>query len=130
MAVPTTSTAKTLVLTPTKRPVGRPPGLGKVPGSGRKKGKRDNWREELDELFEVNAAPLAKFLLNVALGRRVSAPDPNDQTKIIRRVCPPDLRVAAAKTLVGKGWPDLKSVAHTGPAGEPLVVHINTSPPA
>ena len=120
-----TATATHKAKVPAKRPRGRPPGLGKVPGSGRKKHVRDKWREELEELFQHNAVELAEFLFRVALGRKVSAPDPNDPTKTIRRICSPDLREKCAKTPLSKGWPDVARIEHTGPAGVPLLVNIS-----
>ena len=124
MTATATRKANELVGMPAKRPRGRLPGMPKVPGSGRKKHVRDRWREELEELFEHNAVELAEFLFKVALGRKVSAPDPNDPTKTIRRICSPDLREKCAKTLLSKGWPNVARVEHTGPAGVPLHVNI------
>ncbi len=130
MTTTATRKANELAEMPAKRPRGRLPGMPKVPGSGRKKHVRDRWREELEELFEHNAVELAEFLFKVALGRKVSAPDPNDPTKIIRRICSPDLREKCAKTLLAKGWPDLSKVEHTGSPAVALIVHIDTRPPA
>ncbi len=76
-------------------------------------------------MFAANAGPLAKTLFKIALGQRVSAPDPSDPLKIVRRICSPDLRVAAAKTLLAKGWPDIRAVEVSGPAGVPLTVNIS-----
>ena len=73
---------------------------------------------------------LAEFLFKVALGRKVTAPHPNDPTKTIRRICSPELREKCAKTLLAKGWPDLSKVEHTGSPAVALIVHIDTRPPA
>ena len=113
-----------------KRPPGRPPGSPKVPGSGRKKHVQDKWRQELEGLFEHNAVELAEFLFKVALGRKVTAPHPNDPTKTIRRICSPELREKCAKTLLAKGWPDLSRVEHAGSPAVALIVHSDTRPPA
>jgi len=130
MTATATRKANELVEMPVKRPRGRPPGPPKVPGSGRKKHVKDRWRQELEGLFEVNAVELAEFLFKVALGRKVTAPHPNDPTKTIRRICSPELREKCAKTLLAKGWPDLSRVEHAGSPAVALIVHIDTRPPA
>ena len=120
---------KAPVVEAVKRPPGRRPGSPKVAGSGRKKHVQDKWRQELEGLFEHNAVELAEFLFKVALGRKVTAPHPNDPTKTIRRICSPELREKCAKTLLAKGWPDLSRVEHTGSPAVALIVNIQTSPP-
>lgn len=104
---------------PPKRGRGKPKGLPK--SGGRKKGSpASKVREELEALFAANAKPLAKFLFAVSLGHQVRVPDPADAKKVVKRMLGPELRIQAAKTLLAKGWPDLKATEMSGPGGEPI----------
>lgn len=111
----------------TKRGRGRPKGYPKT--GGRKKGTPNQTRAELEKLFAVNSKGLARFLFDVTLGRLVKVPDPSAPKKIVKQICAPELRVAAAKVLLAKGWPDLKAVEVTGGGGAPLSVVIDLGKP-
>ncbi len=106
-----------------KRGPGRPKGLGRVPGSGRKPGTPNRDRAITREFIIKEGAPIA-FLCNVVKGKRFStAKEPGDSTRI--HVFPTlDQRLTAARILVSKIVPDLKSVEHAGEDGGNLVIQI------
>ena len=114
---------------PTGRKPGRPRGLGKVPGSGRKPGTPNSDRSATVARIAKEADPLG-FLCRVVRGvRMVGAATPGDTTKSWW-VPTGDQRITAAQTLARKIMPDMKAVEVSGPVGEPMVVRINLGMPA
>jgi hypothetical protein len=103
---------------------GRPKGLGKVPGSGRKKGTRNKDRAATVERIMRMANPL-DFLCQVCRGdRMVAAPEPGAKKRVFWFPTG-DQRLTAAQVLARKVMPDMKAIEHSGPLGEPLSVRIN-----
>ena len=113
-----------MVDTVKKRGPGRPRGLGKVPGSGRKSGTPNKDRAATVEKIMREADPIL-FLCKVVRGDRMeAAPEPGAKKKTWWYATG-DQRITAAQTLARKVLPDMKSVEHAGPLGEPLSVRIN-----
>jgi hypothetical protein len=100
-----------------RRP-GRKPGLPKVPGSGRQKGKPNSITRDVKELILSTGKPV-KLLLDVAAGKRVRVGSPTEPRYVYPNV---EQRMAAAKTLLAKICPDLQSVSAelSGPDGQPI----------
>ena len=96
-----------------KRGPGRPKGLGKVPGSGRKQGTPNKDRAATVERIMREADPL-EFLCKVARGDRMSAAAKPGASKKSWWVPTGDQRISAAQTLARKVLPDMKAVEHTG----------------
>ncbi len=120
MVETTTETAK-------KRGPGRPRGLGKVPGSGRQRGTCNKDRAATVERIMKEADPLL-FLCKVCRGDRMQAAlDPGAKKRTFWFPTG-DQRITAAQTLARKVMPDMKSIEHAGPLGEPLSVRINLGP--
>ncbi len=113
----------TTISTAKKRP-GRPRGLGKVPGSGRQKGTCNKDRAATVERIQKEADPLG-FLCKVCRGDRMAAAAEPGAKKRTWWVSTGDQRITAAQTLARKVMPDMKSIEHAGPLGEPLSVRIN-----
>ena len=109
--------------TPKRKP-GRPRGLGKVPGSGRKKGTCNKDRAATVERIQKEADPIL-FLCKVCRGDRMTAADETGAKKKSWWVPTGDQRISAAQTLARKIMPDMKAIEHAGPLGEPLIVRIN-----
>ena len=109
--------------TPKRKP-GRPKGLGRVPGSGRKKGTCNKDRAATVERIMREADPLA-FLCRVCRGDRMAAADETGAKKRTWWYPTGDQRITAAQTLARKVMPDQKAVEIAGPLGEPLSVRIN-----
>ena len=109
---------------PKKRGPGRPKGLGRVPGSGRKKGTCNKDRSATIERIQREADPLG-FLCKVCRGDRMAAAAEPGAKKRTWWVPTGDQRITAAQTLARKVMPDMKSIEHAGPLGEPLSVRIN-----
>ena len=107
-----------------KRGPGRPKGLGKVPGSGRAKGTPNKDRSATIERIQREADPLG-FLCKVCRGDRMAAASEPGAKKKTWWVPTGDQRLTAAQTLAKKVLPDIKSIEHAGPLGEPLSVRIN-----
>ena len=107
-----------------KRPPGRPKGLGKVPGSGRKRGTPNRDRSATIERIQKEADPLG-FLCAVVRGIRMEAALEPGAKKRSFWYPTGDQRISAAQTLSRKVLPDQKAVEHAGPLGEPLSVRIN-----
>ncbi len=116
--------AETATETPKKRGPGRPKGLGKVPGSGRKKGTPDRNRAATVERIQQECDPIG-FLMQVARGVRISAGSEPGAKKKSWQLPTTEQRVHAATVLAKKVMPDMKAVEHSGPVGEPLIVRIN-----
>ena len=107
-----------------KRPCGRPKGLGKVPGSGRKPGTPNKDRAATIERIMKEADPIL-FLCKIYRGDRISAAAEVGDKKRTWVVPTIDQRTTAAQTLARKIMPDMKAIEHAGPLGEPLSVRIN-----
>ena len=102
-----------------KRP-GRKPGSGRVPGSGRKKGVPNKVTADIKEMIQKRGKPI-ELLCDVARGLKIRVgpqAGPGEPEYVY-----PDLptRIAAARTLVAKLVPDLKSAELTGAGGTPLL---------
>ncbi|MEE9290113.1 MAG: hypothetical protein V3U99_03790 [Alphaproteobacteria bacterium] len=106
-----------------KRGPGRPKGLGKVPGSGRKKGVANRTRVQTLERIEREADPIG-FLIRVASGLQFEAATEAGATKKEKMYPTHDQRLDAAKVLARKVLPDTKAVEMTGEGGEPFVLQI------
>ena len=107
-----------------KRGPGRPVGLGKVPGSGRKRGTCNKDRAATVEKIMRLADPL-EFLCKICRGDRMEAAPESGAKKKGWWFPTGDQRISAAQTLARKVMPDMKAVEHSGPLGEPLSVRIN-----
>ncbi len=92
---------------------GRPKGLGRVPGSGRKKGTPNRSTAQTRERILELADPIA-FMADVMKGKRmVAAGEPGDSTKTW---CYPTLeqRHRAGEVLMKRLMPELKAQEITG----------------
>ena len=120
---PMTDSPETTDASKPKRRPGRPKGLGKVAGSGRKPGTPNRDRAITRDFIIKEGAPV-QFLCNVIKGRRFSrALEPGDKARV--HVYPTlDQGLTAARILVSKIVPDLKSVEHVGEDGGNLVIRI------
>ena len=99
-----------------KRKVGRPKGLGKVPGSGRQRGTSNRTNQITRDYIVPEGAPV-DFLCKVVRGRCFSVADkPGDGERA--------KQLAAARILASKIVPDLKSVEHAGEDGGDLIIRI------
>ena len=107
-----------------KRGPGRPKGLGKVPGSGRQKGTCNKDRSATIERIQRLADPLG-FLCAVCKGHRMEAALEPGAKKRTWWYPTGDQRIQAGMALARKVMPDMKSIEHAGPLGEPLSVRIN-----
>ncbi len=107
-----------------KRGPGRPKGLGRVPGSGRRKGTCNKDRSATIERIQKMADPLA-FLCKVCRGDRMAAADETGAKKRTWWYPTGDQRIQAGMALARKVMPDQKAVEIAGPLGEPLSVRIN-----
>ena len=107
-----------------KRGPGRPRGLGKVPGSGRKKGTCNKDRAATVERIMREADPIG-FLSKVCRGDRMAAAAEPGAKKRSFWYPTGDQRIQAGMALARKVMPDMKAIEHAGPLGEPLSVRIN-----
>ncbi len=96
-----------------KRGPGRPKGLGRVPGSGRKRGTPNRDRSATIEKIMELADPL-EFLCKVARGDRMSAASKTGAGTKSWWVPTGDQRISAAQTLARKVLPDMKAVELSG----------------
>ena len=71
-----------------------------------------------------SAAPI-EILCKISRGEKIQAADPESASKRVGIYPTVDQRHAAARILAAKISPDLKSIEHAGPLGEPLSVKIN-----
>ncbi len=94
-----------------KRGPGRPKGLGKVPGSGRKKGTCNRDRAATIERIQREADPLG-FLCKVCRGDRMSAAAEPGAKKKTWWFPTGDQQITAAQTLCKKILPDMKAIEH------------------
>ena len=90
---------------PDKQGSGRPKGLGKVPGSGRKKGTKNKRTRELEEKLQAVGCDPLTGLARIALNRKN----------------PPELRFKAFAELMPYRYPKRKSVEIATEDGEPFV---------
>ncbi len=105
-----------------KRGPGRPKGYPR--SGGRQKGTPNKDRAATIERIMREADPLL-FLCKVARGDRMAAAAEPGAKKKTWWVPTGDQRISAAQTLARKVMPDMKSIEHAGPLGEPLSVRIN-----
>ncbi len=108
---------------------GRPRGLGRVPGSGRRKGTPNRDTAATRAFIQKEADPIA-FLCRVARGLQLEAaltPGDEKRTKLFPTL---EQRVNAALALARKVLPDMKAIEMTGEAGAPISVRINLGAPA
>lgn len=110
-----------------KRGPGRPKGLGKAPGSGRKKGTPNKDRAATVDRIMREADPLG-FLCKVCRGDRMAAAAEPGAKKKTWWVPTGDQRITAAQVLARKVMPDVKAIEHSGPVGESISVRINLGP--
>lgn len=97
--------------TPTRNKVGRPKGLGKVPGSGRRKGVPNKDRAATLEAIRTYSDPVG-FLESVCRGLLIECRDTDgkDQKATILTRPSMEQRITAATILAKKVLPDVKSV--------------------
>jgi hypothetical protein len=100
-----------------KRPPGRPRGLGKVPGSGRKPGTPNKLTQDVREYIMEKGQPL-ELLFKIARGYKIKVGDSDGNAAKIY----PSLtdRAAAARALLAKCLPDMKATELSGPDGGPI----------
>ena len=96
-----------------KRGPGRPKGLGRVPGSGRKKGTPNRDRAATIEKIMREADPLL-YLCKIARGDRLEAGAGSKATKKTWWFPTGDQRITALQTLARKVLPDMKAVELSG----------------
>ena len=99
--------AETSTETPKKS--GRPKGLGKVPGSGRKRGVPNKRTAEIRELLLSLKCDPITGMARLAMNTKN----------------PPELRGRMYAELAGFVFSKRKAIEHSGPVGEPLSVRIN-----
>ena len=92
---------------PKRRP-GRPRGLGKVPGSGRRKNTPNKIQASLREKIVKDGSPL-ELLISVARGARILVADPEDPSRRTYQYPSMAERQTAARVLAAKVLPDLRS---------------------
>ena len=103
-----------------KRGPGRPRGMGKVPGSGRRKGTPNRSRVQVLERIEREADPVG-FLIRIAKGLQFeAATEAGAKTK--EKMYPTsDQRLDACRILARKVLPDQKAVEITPGGAEPFI---------
>jgi hypothetical protein len=116
--------AKTLSVAEEKRQPGRPKGLGKVKGSGRKPGQPNKITQDLKETIMKRGKPL-ELLCDVVRGRKVRVgpqAGPGEPEYVY-----PSLqdRLSAARVLIGKIAPDMRATELSGPDGGPIKTKID-----
>jgi len=105
-----------------KRPPGRAPGLGKVAGSGRKKGVPNKITTDIKETILKRGRPL-ELLCDVARGIKIRVGAQAGPEKTFVYPTLPD-RIRAAETLLAKIVPSMKASEISGPDGVPLLPEI------
>ena len=96
-----------------KRKPGRPKGLGKVPGSGRRKGTPNRTRVQVLDRINQQADPIG-FLIRLARGLQFEAAADVGDTKKVKMYPTLDQQKDAVKILAAKVMPDLKATHLTG----------------
>ncbi len=112
-----------------KRKAGRPKGLGKVPGSGRKKGTPNRTRAATLEQINSYSDPIG-FLQKVCRGLLIECrdADSNDPKATILTRPSMEQRLTAATILSKKVLPDSKAVELGGPGGGDLTINVIENP--
>ena len=105
-----------------KRPPGRPKGYPR--SGGRAKGT-PNKSTQLGRDYIIRRGAPIEILCKIAKGEKILAAADSDSAKRVGIYPTIDQRHAAARILAAKIVPDLKSIEHAGPLGEPLTVTIN-----
>ncbi len=106
-----------------KRGPGRPKGY---PRSGGRQPGTPNKVSQLGRDFIIKRGAPIEILCKIAKGEKVLAAADSARAAQRNGVYPTiDQRLAAARILAAKIVPDLKSVEHAGPMGEPLSVRIS-----
>ena len=101
------------------RSVGRPRGLGKVPGSGRKPGQVNKITKDIKEIIMKRGKPL-ELLCDVVRGKKIRVgpqAGPGEPEFVYPSLAD---RLIAARTLLGKIAPDMKATEITGVDGGPI----------
>ena len=106
-----------------KRPPGRPKGYPR--SGGRAKGTPNKATQLGRDYIIKHGAPI-EILCKISQGHKIMAAADSDSAAKRVGIYPTiDQRHAAARILAAKIVPDLKSIEHAGPLGEPLSVRIN-----
>ncbi len=92
---------------------GRQKGLGKVPGSGRKKGTPNRSTAQTREYIQKQADPIT-FLCQVCRGLQFEAALDSGDAKKAKMYPTLEQRLHAAQTLARKVLPDMKAVEMSG----------------
>ena len=113
--------AETLSVAEQKRHPGRPKGLGKVKGSGRKPGQPNKITRDIKETIMKRGKPL-ELLCDVVRGKKVRVgpqAGPGEPEYVY-----PSLqdRLSAARVLIGKIAPDMKATELSGPDGSAIEI--------
>ena len=111
---------------PPKRRPGRPKGLGKVPGSGRKAGTPNKLTKDVRNYILEKGKPL-ELLFKISCGHKIKVGDADGNAKRIY----PSLadRASAAKVLLSKVLPDIKATEISGPDGGPIETRVGSLDP-
>ena len=109
-----------------KRKPGRPKGLGKVPGSGRKAGTPNKLTKDVRNYILEKGKPL-ELLFKISCGHKIKVGDADGNAKRIY----PSLadRASAAKVLLSKVLPDIKATEISGPDGGPIETRVGSLDP-
>ncbi len=107
---------------------GRPKGLGKVNGSGRKPGQPNKITRDVKETIMKRGKPL-ELLCDVVRGRKVRVgpqAGPGEPEYVY-----PTLqdRISAARVLISKVAPDIKATEISGPDGGPIETRVGSLDP-
>ena len=113
--------AETLSAVEEKRQPGRPKGLGKVKGSGRKPGQQNKITRDIKDTIMKRGKPL-ELLCDVVRGKKVRVgpqAGPGEPEYVY-----PSLqdRLSAARVLIGKIAPDMKATELSGPDGSAIEI--------
>ena len=108
---------------------GRPKGMGKVPGSGRRKGTPNRTRAATLEQINLYSDPIG-FLQRVCRGLLIECRDPdnNDPKAAILTRPSMEQRINAATILSKKVLPDTRAVELGGPGGGDLTINVIENP--
>ena len=112
--------------TPPKRGPGRPKGIAKVPGSGRKAGTPNKLTKDVRNYILEKGKPL-ELLFKISCGHKIKVGDADGNAK---RVYPSLAdRASAAKVLLSKVLPDIKATEISGPDGGPIEARVGSLDP-
>jgi hypothetical protein len=101
------------------RKPGRPAGLGKVPGSGRKRGTPNGTTADAKTLIVAQGKPI-EFLCRIVQGQRVRVGPRAGPGPVQWEYPSLQDRMRAAMVLAGKVVPDVRATEISGPGGAPL----------